>query len=193
MIVTMIIIGFSSLALLFAVYEQMPDKSFMQKEEETRQDLMEVTDANTDCSISYRAELFHMRDDPEYDYKSDQAFIQCSEALELQKDRASKITGISQHQEVFVSINKGAVVIDNPEPITPKTIMVILGVNNTVTWTNNDDTAHSVSPDHESEYFQGSNGVLKPGESHTFTFTKRGLYNYHGVPGPWLTGSVIVR
>ena len=105
----------------------------------------------------------------------------------------SYMTSVSEPQEIFVSINSGAVIIDNPEPITPKTVTVVLGVNNTVTWINNDDTAHSVTPDHKTDYFQGSPGVMRPGESHTFTFTKEGIYDYHGQHGPWLTGTVIVR
>ena len=105
----------------------------------------------------------------------------------------SSLTDISNPQEVFVSINKGAVVIDNPEPITPKIIHVILGINNTVTWINNDDTAHAVAPDHENEFFSGSKGAMEPGDHFTYTFTKEGVYDYHGQPGPWLTGTVIVR
>ena len=103
------------------------------------------------------------------------------------------LTDDSNPQEVFISINKGAVIIDNLEPITPKTVHVILGINNTVTWINNDDTTHSVTPDHRNEFFSGSQGVMKPGDRFTYTFTKEGVYDYHGQPGSWLTGTVIVR
>ena len=103
------------------------------------------------------------------------------------------LTYDSNSQEVFISINKGAVIVDNPEPVTPKTVYVVLGINNTVTWINNDDTAHSITPDHGNEFFSGSKGVVKPGDSFTYTFTKEGVYEYHGQPGPWFTGTVIVR
>ncbi len=103
------------------------------------------------------------------------------------------LTDDSNPQEVFISINKGLVIIDNLEPITPKTVHVILGINNTVTWINNDDTAHSITPDHRDEFFSGSKGVMKPGDRFTYTFTKEGVYDYHGQPGSWLTGTVIVR
>ena len=38
----------------------------------------------------------------------------------------------------------------------------------------------------------GSLGVLKPGESFSVMFNSTGTYDYHGVPGPWITGKVIV-
>ena len=113
--------------------------------------------------------------------------------LNKEKTENSSLTDISNPQEVFVSINKGAVIADNPEPITPKTIHVVLGENNTVTWINNDDTTHSINPDHVNEFFQGSMEVMKPRDHFTHTFIKEGIYNYHDMPGPWRTGTVIVR
>ena len=44
-------------------------------------------------------------------------------------------------------INHGSARPGHPEPVTPRTILVVLGVNNTVTWFNNDNTAHTLTPD----------------------------------------------
>ena len=78
---TVILIGFSFLALLFIVYDAPSDELPV----DDRQDLIEVLHASTDCSRYWRGELFEMKDDHEYDYENDPIFIECSEALELQK------------------------------------------------------------------------------------------------------------
>ena len=90
--------------------------------------------------------------------------------------------------ESIVIIPKGAVIVEN-EHLIPKVITVVLGKNNTVTWINQDDTAHGIASDDAS---WGSPGSLKPGESFSVTFNSTGIYEYHGQPGPWITGKVIV-
>ncbi len=88
----------------------------------------------------------------------------------------------------YVIIPKGAAIEGN-EHLIPKVITVVLGVNNTITWINRDDTGHGIASDDAS---WGSPGILKPGESFSVTFDSTGDYDYHGQPGPWITGKVIV-
>ena len=71
----------------------------------------------------------------------------------------------------------------------PAKITVVIGVNNTVVWKNEDSdwhTAHSNIPEFNS-------GLIQPGDSFTHTFERAGTYPYHCDPHPWMTGVVIVE
>lgn len=77
----------------------------------------------------------------------------------------------------------------NPEQVdsySPKVIKVVLGVNNTVVWLNEDSTGHSVVGAQR----EFDSGLIQPGQSWSHTFTKAGIYSYHGKP--WMKGTVIV-
>jgi predicted lipoprotein with Yx(FWY)xxD motif/plastocyanin len=69
----------------------------------------------------------------------------------------------------------------------PATVEVAVGT--TVTWTNNDSTAHTVTADDGS--FQS--GTLDPGKSFSFTFTKAGSVSYHCEFHPNMTATVTVK
>ena len=99
-------------------------------------------------------------------------------------------SSFSLNSSSIVVIPLGAV-IEGHEFLIPQEITVVLGKNNTVTWINEDDTAHGITSTHNPDSW-GSPGVLKPGESFSVTFNSTGTYDYHGVPGPWMTGKVIV-
>jgi plastocyanin len=71
----------------------------------------------------------------------------------------------------------------------PSKITIVVGVNNTVVWKNEDSdwhTAHSNIPEFNS-------GLIQPGNSFTHTFQRAGTYPYHCDPHPWMTGVVIVK
>lgn len=69
----------------------------------------------------------------------------------------------------------------------PVTITVVIGVNNTVTWTNKDSTTHTVTAN------DGSfNGNLPSGGTFTQTFTTAGTYTYHCSIHTYMKGTVIV-
>lgn len=89
-----------------------------------------------------------------------------------------------------VIIPKGAV-IDGHEMLIPKVITVVLGINNTVAWINEDDTAHGITSTSPDQVW-GTSGILKPGETYSHTFNESGIFPYHGEPHPWMTGKVIV-
>lgn len=71
----------------------------------------------------------------------------------------------------------------------PHNIKVKVGT--TVTWTNEDDARHDVTPDEVSDDFTGSE-LLEKGESYSFTFTKSGTYSYNCSPHPYMKGVVEV-
>ena len=96
----------------------------------------------------------------------------------------------------IIEIVPGAV-IDGNENYVPNKAKVLLTFTNNVVWQNNDDTAHTVTPDHRhSDSFSGdfgSSGVLKPGDTYEFLFTEPQEVHYHCEPHPWMTGSIIVE
>ncbi|RNJ72959.1 MAG: copper-binding protein [Thaumarchaeota archaeon S13] len=99
----------------------------------------------------------------------------------------------------------GATVIDmipgsanqeQADNFVPRLVNIQLGIDNDVTWTNSDDTAHTVTPDDPTADSYsgpfGSIGVVKPGEDYTFLFTEPREIEYHCHPHPWMTGKVII-
>ncbi len=103
---------------------------------------------------------------------------------------------LNPEKDFIIEIVPGAV-IDGNENYVPNQSKVLLGINNKVIWQNNDDTAHTVTPDHRtfdgySRDF-GTHGVLKPGDSYEFLFTEAQEIPYHCEPHPWMTGNIIVE
>lgn len=88
---------------------------------------------------------------------------------------------------VVVIISAGSA--ENPRlGFTPSLIKIVIGVNNTVIWKNEDvewHTAHSNIPEFDSK-------MIPPGTSFTHTFERAGSYPYHCDPHPWMTGLIIV-
>ncbi|MBL7001877.1 MAG: copper-binding protein [Nitrosopumilus sp.] len=108
---------------------------------------------------------------------------------------------VSEHilhpeKDFIIEIVPGAVIEGN-ENYVPNQANVLLNINNKVIWQNNDDTAHTVTPDHRhSDGYSGdfgSIGVLKPGDSYEFLFTEPQEVPYHCNPHPWMTGNIIVE
>lgn len=102
-------------------------------------------------------------------------------------------------QVVDVVIPKGSSAQSLGKTYEPKTVRVFLGMNNTVRWTNEDKAPHGIAADNGDDpgFYAATNSkdgprLLLPRDSFEFTFTKAGEFGYHGEPGPWLTGTVIV-
>jgi plastocyanin len=72
----------------------------------------------------------------------------------------------------------------SPDPVT-----VVIGVNSTIEWVNNDNAPHTVTANDAS--FESGN--VAQGQSFTFTFSKPGTYQYHCIYHPWMTATVIVK
>jgi plastocyanin len=88
-----------------------------------------------------------------------------------------------------VDVSIPASASSNPEvTFSPPTITLVIGVNNTVSWTNNDAVTHTVSATDGSF----DSGNLAPGATFTHTFDTAGTYNYHCKIHAHMTGTVIV-
>jgi plastocyanin len=85
-----------------------------------------------------------------------------------------------------LSIVSGASVLTNgafmPNPDT-------IAVGDTVTWTNNDSTAHTTTADGR----EWDSGTLAPGASFSRTFTAAGTFTYHCTIHPGMIGTVTVK
>lgn len=99
-------------------------------------------------------------------------------------------------EDLIIEIVPGAVIEGN-ENYVPNAATALLTFSNKVIWQNNDDTAHTVTPDHRhSDSFSGdfgSPGVMKPGDTYEFLFTEPQEVHYHCTPHPWMTGSIVVE
>jgi len=84
---------------------------------------------------------------------------------------------------------KGAAGNPSSPGFNPSTISVVIGINNTVVWNNDDTAPHTVTANDGSF----SSGNLNPGDSYSFTFTTPGTYAYHCSYHSWMKGIVIVK
>jgi copper-containing nitrite reductase len=71
----------------------------------------------------------------------------------------------------------------SPDPVT-----VVVGVNNTITWTNDDTMTHTVT----SRTGIFDSGQIMAGMTWTYTFNTPGTYNYYCTLHPWMNGTVTV-
>ena len=107
----------------------------------------------------------------------------------------------SAQSTVAVTILSGAGSGAGAAPgFSPDTITVVIGVNNTVMWTNDDTasagTTHTVTPTTEpviQQWPATGSGDIAPGKSYSFTFTVPGTYVYHCSYHSWMTGTVVVK
>ncbi|HYC12200.1 MAG TPA: multicopper oxidase domain-containing protein [Nitrososphaerales archaeon] len=90
---------------------------------------------------------------------------------------------------VQVRIPPGAGADTSSFGYSPATITVVIGVNNTVVWTNDDNMPHTVTS--VNKIFDSGN--LNPGDTYSFTFTTPGTYQYGCSYHLWMKGTVIVR
>ena len=88
-----------------------------------------------------------------------------------------------------VSIQPGSAAQTTSTYYSPSPVTVVIGVNSTVTWTNNDDAPHTVTANDGSF----NSGNLNTGQSWSYTFTTPGVYSYYCTYHPWMKGTVIVK
>ncbi|MBS3091281.1 cupredoxin domain-containing protein [Candidatus Pacearchaeota archaeon] len=67
---------------------------------------------------------------------------------------------------------------------------ITINAGDTVIWTNNDPTGHTVTSDSGSEL---SSSTLSKGNTYSHTFNTAGTYSYHCTPHPGMKAKVIVR
>jgi plastocyanin len=103
------------------------------------------------------------------------------------------VVGGSGATGVKVSLPKGAANPANPPGFAPDNLTVVIGVNNTVTWSNDDIAPHTV---HASSVPAGALPLdshnMKPGDIYTYAFTVPGTYKYSCDYHNWMTGTVTV-
>ncbi len=91
---------------------------------------------------------------------------------------------------VLVNITAGAGAGQSGAPgYGPDNITVVIGVNNTVQWTNQDIAVHSVT----GSSFSSQSGGMNQGDNFVYQFTTPGTYPYHCVYHSWMSGTVIVK
>ncbi len=89
----------------------------------------------------------------------------------------------------LISIVPGAGTNTSNRGYSPDNIAVVIGANNTIKWTNNDASPHTVTANDGSFY----SGNMAPGETFTYTFSKPGVYEYHCTYHPWMVGTITVK
>ncbi len=89
---------------------------------------------------------------------------------------------------IQASIDAGSGVNVNLPGYTPTDITVVIGINNTVKWTNNDNMPHTVTASDGSF----DSGSMNPGATYLYTFTKPGVYHYVCTYHNWMHGTVTV-
>jgi plastocyanin len=93
----------------------------------------------------------------------------------------------------FISISFGS---GSPQPsssttFSPRNVTVVIGVNNTVEWTNNDVAAHTVYS-MPGDPMSFNSQVIPVNGTYVFEFTQPGYYLYHCTLHMWMYGSVNV-
>jgi len=94
---------------------------------------------------------------------------------------------------VQVSIYNGSASPSDPPGYTPDVITVVIGVNSTVIWTNNDSIHHTVTSTSAPTGGSFNSGNMQPGTTCTHTFSVPGTYQYDCIYHSWMTGTVIVK
>lgn len=90
---------------------------------------------------------------------------------------------------VIVSMIEGSGIDQSSPGYLPEAITVVIGVNSTVTWSNDDTSPHTVTD--RNGAFDSAN--MNSGATFTFTFTTAGKYEYYCVYHPWMIGTVVVK
>jgi len=101
---------------------------------------------------------------------------------------AISLTTLTTSNGAQVSIVPNSGTNETSQGYSPDVVHVVIGVNNTVTWTNNDQVTHTVTA------LDGSfdSGLMQPGQIYVHTFTTPGTYQYHCQIHAWMNGTVVV-
>ncbi len=77
---------------------------------------------------------------------------------------------------------------------SPVHITIVIGVNNTVIWTNNDSATHTVTSDAVPAGAPLFNsGIINSGGTYIYTFTVPGSYHYYCELHGWMFGAITVK
>ena len=93
-----------------------------------------------------------------------------------------------------ISILKGAASDQASLGYSPDNATLVVGVNNTVTWTNNDVLGHTVTfTTVPSGANVASSDLIGPNGTFTQTFTVPGTYHYYDTLYSWMKGTIVVK
>jgi plastocyanin len=98
-------------------------------------------------------------------------------------------TNSTQSKSTASQPSSGAITIRNMM-FTPSQITVAKG--GTVTWTNNDTVAHTVTDD-LSNVGGPASGNIEPGSTYSFRFNKTGSFQYHCSLHSSMRGTIVVK
>lgn len=110
-------------------------------------------------------------------------------ATNTQSVTSTSPSATSTTSGVVVSMVEGSGIDQSSPGLLPETITVVIGVNSTVTWSNDDTSPHTVTD--RSGAFDSKN--MNSGATFTFTFTTAGTYEYYCLYHPWMIGTVVVK
>ena len=96
---------------------------------------------------------------------------------------------------VNINMQSGAMTDPSLSVFSPNVVTLVVGVNNTVTFTNQDETGiHTVAsyavPAGATSF---SSGALKLGASYSLTLGVRGTYYFGCTECPWMKGVIVVK
>jgi plastocyanin len=94
---------------------------------------------------------------------------------------------------VQISIYSGASNSANPPGYSPDQVYLVIGKNNTVTWTNNDSAHHTVTSSSSPSGASFNSGDMGQGATYSCTFTEAGIYHYYCKYHSWMTGTIVVE
>ena len=93
---------------------------------------------------------------------------------------------------VQISIQSGASNSANGPGYSPDRITLVIGTNNTLTWTNNDAVHHTVTTSAAPSGASFDSGNMNQGAAYSCTFTTAGTYQYYCKYHSWMTGTIVV-
>lgn len=102
-------------------------------------------------------------------------------------------TATGGQSAVQISIYSGSSNSANPPGYAPDTVTLVMGVNNTVTWTNNDSVHHTVTSTSAPAGGSFDSGNMNAGASCSHTFTVPGTYQYDCSYHSWMKGTIVVK
>ena len=100
---------------------------------------------------------------------------------------------ISSAAGVHISLYSGAGNPSKSPGYSPDKVILVIGVNNTVTWTNDDSATHTVTSTSAPSCASFDSGNLNSGAAYTHTFTVPGTYQYDCRYRGWMTGTIVVE
>jgi plastocyanin len=96
-------------------------------------------------------------------------------------------------QTTKIALPKGVSTVQSLD-FQPANITLVIGVNNTVSWTNDDTAPHTVTATSvPSGAARFDSGNLNSGATFTYTFTVPGTYRYGCTYHFWMLGTVVVE